>query len=346
MKAAVLFGIDKVHVQDVPTPSIAEGKLLIKVKACGFCGSDFRTIMHGNKRVTYPAVIGHEIAAEVVAVGAGVPGFAAGERVALGADISCNNCSWCKAGQENICDTAMALGYQFAGGFAEYCLLEPQVVQHGPIIRIPKHVTDADAAVMEPLACCLNGLECAGMKAGKNVLIMGGGPIGSLLGLAAQGLGANIVMLSEQSAERLELSKKTGAAHHYLLNSDGDLRTRVLELTAGRGADVIIVACSSIEAQTSAMSMLAKKGVVNLFGGLAPTAPPLSVSSNLIHYNESSIVGSHGSTIRHCQWAMDLIQSGKVPVRKVVTDSFPLAEFQTALEKIKSLKTLKVLIIP
>ncbi|MCL1855704.1 MAG: alcohol dehydrogenase catalytic domain-containing protein, partial [Clostridia bacterium] len=147
MKAAVYEGIDQMRVKEVPTPAPDADSILLRVKSCAVCGSDVRILHHGNSRVRPPQILGHEIAGEVTGVGRQVTRFKVGDRVAVGADVPCGECSFCEAGIGNNCQTNYAMGYQYAGGFAEYCLLNKMVVTFGPVHPIPDHVSFDEAAM-------------------------------------------------------------------------------------------------------------------------------------------------------------------------------------------------------
>ena len=190
MHAAVLHGLNDLRLDYVERPVAKPETILLKIHACAICGSDLRILKSGNARVTYPAIVGHETAGEVVAVGDGVTKWKVGDRVALGADVPCGECEHCTNGRGNCCDANYAIGYQFPGAFAEYCLLEPMMTKYGPIVKIPEHVSYDEAALMEPTACILNGFELAQMQPGKSVLIIGAGPIGCLGIMVAKALGA------------------------------------------------------------------------------------------------------------------------------------------------------------
>src|SRR3989339_1112784 len=185
MKAAVITNYNIVEIQEIKTPEVKAGSVLIKVNVCAVCGSDIRIFETGNDRVKFPAVIGHEISGEVVEVGKNVNKFKPKDKVAIGADIPCGNCSWCLNGMGNCCNTNYAMGYQFSGGFAQFCLLEPMVVNFGPITKISDNINMEEAALAEPLACCINGFERVFFSSGKTVLIFGAGPIGIMLSILA-----------------------------------------------------------------------------------------------------------------------------------------------------------------
>ncbi|HLD72411.1 MAG TPA: zinc-dependent dehydrogenase [Candidatus Nanoarchaeia archaeon] len=345
MKAAILKGIKELSLEQVANPAIKPNTILLKVHSCAICGSDLRIMSSGNPRVKYPAIIGHEIAGEIIALGEGITKWKTGDRIALGADVPCGKCGHCTNGRGNCCDENYAIGYQFSGGFAEYCLLEPMVVDYGPIIKIPEEVSFDQAALMEPLACVLNGLELAQMKVGKSVLIIGSGPIGCLGIMAAKALSASKVILAEIDDKRLEVAKKF-LADFYINSKTENLVERIKEITSGRGVDLVFTMCPSVEAQEQAIELVAKRGYVNFFGGLPKDARKIQFSSNSIHYKECFVMGSHGSTPRHNQIAMDLIASEKVEVQKLITHRFSLDQIEEGFKVMKNMEGLKVVINP
>ncbi len=345
MKAAVLRELNTLTIQEVPLPRVVPGSILVKVAACSVCGSDIRILRTGNKRVKFPAIMGHEVAGEIAAVGRGVEGFQVGEKLAVGADVPCGECPWCLSGQGNCCEDNYAIGYQFPGGFAEYCLLDPRVVKYGPVCKIPSGVTFEHAALAEPLACCLNGLERVFFAAGKSVLIIGAGPIGLLLLLTARFLGAGLILLADKDERRLNLARSFPADDFILTDNEG-LEDRVMTITRGRGPDIIFTACAARPAQQQAIRLVAKHGFVNFFGGLPPGEEPIAVSSNDLHYREAYLTGSHGSTPRQHRSALDYIASGKIPVARLITHRFSLDEILKAFEIVETRQGLKVMVLP
>ncbi len=357
--AAVLTGLEQIEIRPQPVPPVTTGTLLLKILACGVCGSDVRIFHHGHSRVHYPAIPGHEIAAEVVAVGKNVSQFQVGDKVSLGADIPCGRCRWCQNGQSNCCEQNYALGYQFPGGFAHYCLLDEMMVQYGPIARIPDGLDIEQAALAEPLACCLNGLERVSFKPGQSVLILGAGPIGIMLAQAARAFGSPLVVLADVDSERLRLAHIAGA--DYLLDTatssfdyaqDGSgqavspLIAAINDITNGRGMDVVFTACPSPAAQEEALKVVGTRGTVNFFGGLPGDSAPIALDSNLIHYREITITGSHGSTPRQHALALDLIATGRIHLAGLITHHFPLAQIEQALAAARSRAGLKVMVLP
>ncbi|MBM3241369.1 zinc-binding dehydrogenase [Candidatus Poribacteria bacterium] len=344
MKAAVLEDLEKIVVKEVETPKVDEESLLLKVKACAVCGSDIRIYRYGNPRVKPPQIIGHEIAGEVVEVGKKVKKFNPGDRVAIGSDVPCGECSACQQGIGNNCLINYAMGYQFPGGFAEYVLINPLVIKYGPIHHIPDNLDFEEAALAEPLGCCINGLELADLRVGDTVVIIGGGPAGCLLSELSKCMGATKVILSQRSKNRLELINIS--ADVVISSTEEDFEKIVLDETNGEGADVVITACSSPDAQEQALNVIAHRGRINYFGGLPKGSRKISIDSNLIHYKECFVLGSHGSVPGHHRIALDLIASGAINVRKLITHRFPLDSILEAFRVVEKREAMKAVIFP
>ncbi|MFC1546275.1 alcohol dehydrogenase catalytic domain-containing protein [bacterium] len=345
MKAAVLKGIKDIEIQDLRMPEVKEGSLLLEVISCAVCGSDVRIYESGNPRVKYPAVIGHEISGNVVEAGKGVTSFKKGDRLAIGADVPCGRCEWCLNGMGNCCDINYAMGYQFHGGFAEYCLLDPLVVKYGPVCKVPEGVDMDHAALAEPLACCINGLERVFFEKGKTVLVIGAGPIGLLLIQTARAFGSDCIILSDIDSKRLKISEKFNP--DYIINTkEESLCDKVMSITKGKGADVVITACPSPDAHEDALKVTAKRGFINFFGGLPKDSRNISISSNDIHYKEIYITGSHGSVPRQHELAINLVASGRINVSDLITHKFLLNEIEKALSTVKNKEGLKVIVKP
>lgn len=346
MMTSLLLGPEQLVVRSVSRPTPQEGELLLRVRACSICGSDLRIFHHGNDRVRYPAVLGHELAGDVVEVGPSVTGFAVGERVCLGADVPSMQDDWSRNGMGNLSDVNYAIGYQFPGGFAEYCLLNRMTVQFGPIVRIPDHVSYAEAALAEPLGCCLNGLERGLLAPGKTVLILGAGPVGIMLARAAAAFGAGLVVLADIDPSRIERASNLALSHCFVLHERETPATLSQSLTKGAGFDLVLTACPSPQAQEQAIEVVAKRGVVNLFGGLPNTARKIYVLSNILHYREAYLTGSHGSSPRHHKLAVELIAQGRIDVRSLITHVLPLSAIREAFAHVERREGLKIVIDP
>ena len=345
MRAAVLEGIDCLVLREIPDPTPKEGEVLVRVRACSVCGSDIRIMHSGNPRVQFPQVVGHEIAGEVVAVGEGVTKFWVGERVAIGADVPCGACFWCQNGMGTNCAVNYAIGYQFPGGFAEYILLNALTVIQGAVHEIPDNLSFDEASLAEPLACAINGLEMSELQVGDTLLIIGVGPIGCMMIEMGRFMGATNVIVVQRSPKRLEMAKRFGA-DHYFLAGDPDLEKRVLEATEGEGADVVMVTCASPEAQEMSLRLARHRARINFFGGLPKDARNISIPSNLIHYKECMVLGTHGSLPRHHKKALKVMAKGMVHPSWYITHRFPLEEIHQAFRVAESHEGLKVVVNP
>lgn len=345
MKAAVLKGLNNIVVEEVETPHPKDGEILLKVKSCAVCGSDVRIYRHGNPRVNFPQIIGHEVAGVVVEVGEGVDKFEKGDRVAIGADVPCGVCEFCRNGMGNNCLINYAIGYQFQGGFAEYILLNRTTVDFGPVHHIPERVSFDAAALAEPLGCVINGFEVCNVKPGNSICIIGAGPVGCMMIQLARHWGATQVIIAERSRHRLELAKKFDA-DYYIWTQEEDLIKRVMEITEDFGVQRVFTACGSPEVHEFALKIVSQKGWINLFGGLAKNARNISIKSNDIHYKESVLTGSHGSVPRQHKMALNMIAKGYVNTEKLITHHFKLDQTEEAILVNENREGLKVIVNP
>lgn len=346
MKAARLVELKKLEVGNVEKPRCGERDIIIKVIACGICGSDVRMIQYGNDRVKLPAILGHEIAGVVEDIGLSVRGFKKGDRIAMGADVPCNQCVYCRAGQCNNCETNLAIGYQYAGGFAEFIKIDERVWNGGPFHRIPDSMTFSEAALAEPLGCAINGMEILPHSQRNTMMIIGSGVLGSIFAQLAHAWDYRKIVLVDVDSQKLALVKSLSLPVDTYLLFDAILENRIKELTDGRGMNTIIVACGNREAQERSLGMLSKRGSVNLFAGLPRDATPLHVSSNLIHYNELVVTGSHGSTPDQHRRALELIAKGTVRVKQLISREYSLDAIDDALAAVRQPNRFKILINP
>ncbi|MCD7898084.1 MAG: alcohol dehydrogenase catalytic domain-containing protein [Planctomycetaceae bacterium] len=345
MKAAILEGLDTMAVRDVPEPACGDDEALLRVRACAVCGSDIRIYHYGNDRVTMPAIMGHEIAGDIVAVGKNVTRVAVGDRVALGADVPCGKCYWCQNGMGTNCSINYAVGYQFAGGFQEVMVLNRTILDYGPVTIIPDSLSYAEAAIAEPLACAINGLELANFSLGKSLCVIGLGPIGCMMLELSRVFGAKKVFAAQRSRQRMEMARAFLPGARFIATEDEDLVETVMRETGGHGVDCVVTTAGTVQAHADAINMVAHRGYVNLFGGLK-NQPPLTIDSNLIHYRECFVMGSHGSLPRHHRTAVDLIEAGHVSASRYVSKTFPLENIHDAFRYHESRAGLKVVIVP
>ncbi len=347
-KSVFWQGPDNIELATNKIPEVKAGEALVKVESCAICGSDLRILKHGNARVKPGTIVGHEISGKIVKLGKGISKFKVGDRVAIGADVPCGECIYCKTGRGNCCDINYAIAHQFEGGFSEYIHLNSMTIKFGPVHKIPKSINYDIAALAEPLACCINGYERGLMNntKGRSVVIFGAGPIGIMLAMLAPFYKAGKIIVIDPNQARLEKVKKMLKLKHVLNPEKTDILLEIMKITKGLGADMIFTACPAIETHEQAIKIVAKHGVVNFFGGLPKTAPAISLLSNFIHYREAYITGSHGSTPAQHKKALDLIISKKIDVGKLITHRFTLEDINEAYKIAASGNAIKVLIKP
>ncbi len=342
MKACYLVDIGTLEVRDTAIPEPKAGEALLKVKACTVCGSDIKIWRYGNGRVKMPSIIGHEVAGEVAAVGPDVEAVRVGDRVQIGADVPGY---W----NENIPGKTLfidyATGHEFAGGFADYMLLNEKLLRFGPVARIPDTLPYEEAALAEPLACALNGLELARFGYGKSICIIGLGPIGCMILELSKAYGATTVFAAQRSKTRLQMARQFRPDARFVATDDENLVDVVMQETHGLGVDLVITTAGSVKAHEDAINIVGHRGYVNLFGGLRGE-PKLRLDSNIIHYKECFVMGSHGSLPRHNKQAIAALSSGIVRGARYISRRMPLARIQDAFDYHESRRGLKVAIMP
>ncbi len=346
MKAATFYAPGDLRIGDVPEPVTGPGELKLRMRATATCGTDAKIFRHGHHRLDPPQVIGHELAGEVVEVGADVSDFAPGDRVQVIAAVPCGECRECLAGAMTVCPNQTSMGYQYPGGFAEQMIVPEQVLRVGGVNRIPDGVSYAEASVTEPLACALNAQELVRVGAGDVVVVMGAGPIGCLHVRLARSRGASAVYLIDVNPGRLAMSAERVQPDATVDSSTDDPVDAVRKLTGGRGADVVITAAPAGKAQEQAIEMAAPQGRISFFGGLPKDDPYIRCDSNLVHYRELALVGANGSSPAHNRRALDLIATGAVPVADLITHRMPLDDVHAAIEAVISGEAIKVVVEP
>lgn len=345
MKAAVLQGVQDIEVKQVKDPDMAKGGLIVEVAACAICGTDVKMHRFGYAAVELPLIPGHELAGIVVQSEAQDKGYNVGDRVTVNPNIPCGTCFYCTRGLQTACDNLSIIGVHRNGGFAQYVSVPGQSVRQGCVFHIPEGVSFEEASLIDPASCAVNAAELSSVGPGNVVVVIGAGPAGCFNVEVCRARGASKIILMQRSPKRLEQARFTGA-DVFVNTSEENGVERVLAETDGRGADVVIVACASTEAQEQSVKMVAKRGNINLFGGLPKGSPSIQFESNLIHYKESYVTGTHGGSNRHCGIALDMISSGSINAKRYISYSFSLAEFHKALKKAEDRQGLKSIVKP
>lgn len=345
MRAALFTAPNQMALTEVPTPTAGPGELVLRVKAAMICGTDIR-IYRGKKTkgVRLPSIIGHEFSGEIVEVGLGVRGFAIGDRISVEPVIPCHNCAYCQSGLENVCANRTAIGYEFDGAFAEYIRIPAAAVAGGHVYKFPASLAWEQAALAEPLGCCLNGQEKARVGLGDVVVILGAGPIGLMHVQLAKAAGTRCVLVSEPMDHRRKMALELGADSVVDPGAE-DLAAAVKAVTGGVGADAVILAIGVPDLANQALGLARKGGRVNFFAGFSVgDLPPMDV--NLIHYHELLLTGTSALTRHHYEKALRLIESGVVNVSKLVSHRFPLEQIDEAFAAAEGGLGIKVAVVP
>ena len=326
----------------VPVPKPGKGEILLRVRACGICGTDLKiTAGHLKHIVNLPHVPGHEIAGEIAALGPGVDNLSVGQRGAVYFYLPCGDCGPCRAGRENICANIRRLGFEEWGGFAEYVVLPARNfcparsdTPFETLAVIPDALLTAYHAVM----------TAGGLQAGQRVLVIGAGGLGLHAVQFARLAGASVTACDPRPAA-LELAGRLGASDLLPDLRDSSRGDKVGNLRSGdeRGYDLVIEGSGSPEIFPGALNLLARGGRLVIMG--YHTATPYSLDSMAMHYNEWSVVGSRVGTREELTTVMELVESGKV--RSVIDRTLPLSEVNEGLELLRGSSVLgRIVLVP
>jgi L-iditol 2-dehydrogenase len=343
MTAAVLYGKEDVQIETVDVPEIGRGDVLVRVRAALTCGTDVKVFRRGYhaRMIVPPALFGHELGGDIVAMGKDVRGFRMGQRVVAANSAPCGVCFYCEHNLENLCEDLLFNN----GAYAEYIRIPERIVRRN-MYEVPDHVSYQDAALVEPLACVLRGLEESGVRPGDTVAVIGLGPIGMMfVRLAKAVCNARVIAIGRRPQQLLRASRM--GADETVLNCDGaDVVGPVHDMTGGRGADVVIEAVGLPDVWQLAIKLLRRGGVVNFFGG-CPDGTNLSLDTNLLHYSELTCKASFHHTPALIRKALDLVSRGYVGAKDFVNHSEPLTNLLQVMQHLMSHNGhLKTAIIP
>lgn len=332
------LGNGEFEVREMPEYELAGNEVLLKVAACGVCGTDVH-IYHGDKgsaEVTPPVVLGHELSGTVVEIGANVKSLKVGDRVAIDPNSYCGECHYCRIGKKQLCTNLYAVGVNRDGGFAEYCH-----VPEGQCYVLSDNVPLEFGAMAEPLACCIHGVDRAGIRVGDTVLVIGGGAIGLLMVQLAKLSGASVAILSEPVEHRRKIALEVGA-DAVIDPIHEDLKARIAELTGMDGVDVVIE-CVGNTIATAQSFEAAKRGTTLLLFSVPKAGAVHPLSLEQVYQKELKIVGSMINPDTH-QRAVDLINSGRIQLAPIITHRFPVEQLKEAILMQMSSESIKVLV--
>jgi L-iditol 2-dehydrogenase len=336
MKAAVLYGKEDVRIEEFPSRALQAGEVRVQVQAALTCGTDLKVFKRGyhQKMIVPPAVFGHEFSGTIVELGPGVDGWKTGDRVVAANSAPCGVCFYCKNGQENLCDDLLFLN----GAYAESIILPPRIVQKN-LLRLSPETAFRDAALTEPLACVVQGVQEVGLRKGQRVLVLGAGPIGLMFVALAKHQGCS-VSVQGRGKNRLEAAQALGASEILDVTDpeqlDGD-RARLEPF------DVVIEAVGKPETWEAAVRLVRKGGTVNFFGG-CPTGTTVSLDTSLIHYSNLRLLASFHHTPKTIRYALELLETGVVRATNFIDGECGLSQlpalFQSMAKGNRAVKTM------
>ena len=331
MKAARMYDVNDVRLEDVPVPQVGEGEVLLKIKASAICGTDIRMISNGAKGIDKenPRILGHEFAGVIEKIGSRVKGYNVGDRVAFAPNMGCGICAQCVKGNGHLCADYQATGINIDGGFAEYCLIPEAAVRGGNLCKLADNVSFEEGAITEPLSCVYNGFEHANIHPGDNVLVVGAGPIGIMHCALALMAGA-VVYLNDVSVERLNGAKAIFPKLNLIADN---LYENVMKYTDNAGMDAIITACPVPSVQTQAVELAAIGGRVIFFGGVPASKEPVGINTNQVHYKQLILSGTTRASIDQYRKSLQFVSSGVLDVKPLITNRIKLDEIHSGIEK-------------
>jgi len=339
MKVATYYALDDIRIEDKPKPKIHHDEILVEMKACGICGSD---LMEWYLRNRAPLVLGHEPAGLIVEAGKRVEGFEVGDRVFVHHHVACLKCHYCKRGDYTMCQQFSQTHIE-PGGFAEHFRVPAPNLQIDTL-KLPSNVSYEEATLIEPVGCCIRAQNKCNIQKGDTMAVIGAGPSGIIHVMLAKMSGATKTIVSDTVEYRLKAAKRFGA--DLTVNPQREkLTERVKDATEGRGADVVIVTAPNVKALEDGIQICRKGGTLCLF---APTQPleQARLSPHRLFFSEITIVPSYSTSHIETRLALQLISSGRIKTKELITHRFPLSQtveaFKTAA---KSKECLKVIVL-
>jgi len=328
MTAAVLYGKEDVKIEKVPIPTLERGEVLVKVNVALTCGTDLKVFQRGYhaRMIVPPALFGHELSGEIAEIGPGVRDFRRGMRVVALNSAPCGSCFYCLKHQENLCEDLLFNN----GAYAEYIKIPRRIVETN-MLALPDDVTFESAAMTEPLACALRGLQETGADIGDTVTVIGAGPLGLMLIQVAKLNGCKVIAVVKRD-EQVQAARHFGAHEVIQLKRDKSPVDEVIEITEGRGSDIVIEAVGRPQAWQWAVDIVRRGGLVNFFGGCA-AGTRVELDTNRLHYSELTLKATFHHTPQTVRRAFSLIAEKKVRSTDYVTGEAPLSKLKQVLQQ-------------
>jgi L-iditol 2-dehydrogenase len=338
LKAALVNSEGRLEVADLEMPKIGKTEMLVKMRACGVCGTDLEKLQ--GVRVT-PPVLGHEVVGDIEEVGAEVTGYSKGGRVAVHHHVSCGNCLYCRSGNQTMCPDFPKSNLDPCG-FAEYFRVPEINVSKGAVFHIPASMDYEEAVFAEPAGCCIRALNKLEFRQGDNVLVIGAGPVGLTYIQLLRALGAGLIVATDLIESRLKWAERFGTDATFNAARENSERS-ILDVTQGRGFDKVLVASGNSKAIQSSLGLVRKGGRILLFG-VPFEGSVLNWDASYMFIREISLIPSYSTTETEMKAALEMMESGKIRLTSMITHRFNLREiaeaFRAARDTASSLKVM------
>ena len=344
MKAAVLEKPGRLVIRELPDPCCPPGGVVVKVLASQVCATDHHMWKRGHPALRCPRILGHEIGGEVAEVAKEVEGVKIGDRVQIYPGISCGVCRFCRQGRENLCPSIKILGFSVDGGFCQYLALPKKAIKNNSLNLVPHPLSITEAAMAEPLACCLNGLERVALKEGETVLILGAGPIGCLFAMVSKHHGCGKVIIVEKDSNRIDQAR-VGLQDDVLDPTKVEVSQAVKELTGGVGADVVVTSFREAALEYPLLELVAPGGRVLIFSGISAGKGVVPTDLNKVHYRELALIGAYGCSSIQCQQALGLMADG-LEVNWLISQRVDLNGLEESFSALSSGEAMKICVQP
>jgi L-iditol 2-dehydrogenase len=341
MTAVRVHGPGDLRVERVPLPRLEVGDVLVRVVAAGVCATDRKLASRGAPNGAV-RVLGHEVVGEVVS--AGQAAWPPGTRVGIAPNLGEGACPACLRGATNLCPDYQAIGIHLDGGMADFVRVPRSAVEAGHLLRLPDGLADLDAALLEPLACCVEGLAASGLRPGESLLVIAAGVMGRLHVVAGRALGAGTIVVVDRNESRLAHALALGA--DVAVPADADLLSAVHGATDGRGVDVAAVTIGDPATAATAVAALAREGRLNLFAGFGAQDGTLPLDANALHYRGLRVLGTTGASKPTLARTLALLHRGRLGLDGMVSAVRPLSDAMRAFEDAGATEHARIVLRP
>jgi L-iditol 2-dehydrogenase len=341
MQAVFLLSPGQLSCQQQPLPQPGTDEIVLKIGAALTCGTDLKAFRRGHPKWPMPTRFGHEYAGTVAACGSNVTAVREGDEVMLAPTGPCGACFYCQKQQENLCTSLMET--MVLGGYAEYITIPARVLRTN-LFHKPSSLSFAEAALLEPLSCVTFGLQQAKLRPDDTALVIGAGAIGLLHVVVLRALGIERIYVIARNSQRAQTARELGA-YGIIPHAAEEARSAVLEVTDGRGADLVIECTAQPRVWEESLFLARPGGQVVLFGG-CPAGTKVSFDTYRIHYDQVQVLSPFHFTPKAVRASYELLAAGKIPAKKLISGTFPLTHLSHAFDLLQQGEGIKYAVVP